>query len=222
LRLSGAVIADIFLGKITRWDDKQLKELNPGVALPAREITVVHRSDGSGTTSVFTHYLSQVSPDWSSRVGAGKSVDWPVGLGGKGNDGVAAAIKQAPAGLGYIDLAYARSNHLPCAAVQNRAGRFVAPTVAGTVAAAAAALPATRRDIRNPISDASGVNSYPVAGYTYLLVFRRSRNPRKAKQLVGFLQWAMSEGQKEGAELSYAPLPPSVVALNEQTISTLR
>ncbi|RYG70964.1 phosphate ABC transporter substrate-binding protein PstS, partial [bacterium] len=222
LKMTGETIANIFLGKITKWNDAAITASNPGVTLPATTITVAHRSDGSGTTNIFTNYLAAVSPEWKTKPGAGKSVEWPVGLGGKGNDGVASAIKQAPGGFGYVDLAYAKQNKLPYASIKNKAGQFVAPDVAGVTAAAEGALEAVKKDITAPIANADGAKAYPISGFTYIMVYKTNPNAGKGTAIKEFLKWAITDGQKEAAALDYAPLPAAVVELNEKTIDALK
>jgi phosphate transport system substrate-binding protein len=222
LNLSGDVIANIFLGKITKWNDAAIAKLNPGAKLPDLNITVAHRSDGSGTTNIFTNYLSLVSPAWKAGPGAGKSVEWPVGIGGKGSDGVASTVKQSPGGLGYVELAYAKQNKLPYASVQNAAGKFVAPSAESTTAAASGAVAAVQKDIRAPIANASGAGAYPIAGFTYILAYKKSKDPAKAATLKDFLSWAITDGQKDAAALDYASLPPAVVEIDKKTIESLQ
>jgi phosphate transport system substrate-binding protein len=221
LKLSGDVIADIFLGKITRWNDRRITALNRDVKLPDKVIAVAHRSDGSGTSYIFTHYLAAVSPEWKQRVGAGKSVQWPVGIGGKGNEGVAAVVKQTPGGFGYVELAYAIQNRLPYAQVKNRAGNFVLPTVASTTAAAAGAVAQMKKEIRTPILNSPNPRAYPIAGFTYLLLYKDMKDPARAKALARFLQWAMRDGQRMAAPLFYAPLPRPLLTVNLATVATL-
>ncbi len=222
LKMTGSAIADIFLGKIKKWNDPAIAGINPGVTLPPTSIVVAHRSDGSGTTNIFTNYLAAVSPAWKSQIGAGKSVDWPVGIGGKGNDGVASSVKRAPGGLGYVELAYAKQNKLPYASVKNLAGEFVSPDVAGVTAAAEGAMSAVQKDITAPIANAAGAKSYPISGFTYIMVYKTSPNPQKGEAVKAFLKWAMTEGQAAAAEQDYAPLPSAVVALNEKAIDALK
>ena len=217
LKLTGPVIANMFSGQITRWNDPQIAALNPGVALPAQGITIAHRSDGSGTTNIFTSYLSAVSPSWKGKIGAGKTVDWPVGLGGKGNDGVAAIVKQSNGAVGYVELAYAAQNRLPVASVRNKSGKFVLPTVASTTAAALGASKMTAKDPRAPIFNQGG-NAYPIAGYTFLMFYEAKANTANGKQLTRFLKWAMGPGQKYAAGLMYAPLPRPVVLSNNSRL----
>jgi phosphate transport system substrate-binding protein len=207
LRLSGTAIADIFLGKITKWNDTRIATLNPGQKLPDSDILVVHRSDGSGTTYVFTDYLSAVSEDWAKNVGKAKEVKWPVGLGAKGNEGVAGQVKQTPGSIGYTELAYARQNALAFAAVENAAGQFVEASIASiTAAAAGAKLPPTT-DYRVSIVNAAGKDVYPISSFTWLLVYRNQADAAKGKQLKDFMKWAYSEGEKSASALDYAPLP---------------
>jgi len=221
LKLSGDVIVDIFLGQITRWNDPRIAKLNAGVSLPSTAIAVAHRSDGSGTSYIFTHYLSAVSGEWKTKVGAGKSVNWPVGLGGKGNEGVAGIIKQTPGGFGYVELAYAIQNRLPFAEVRNAAGKFVVASVASTTAAAAGGAESLKSDIRTPIVNSPNAKAYPIAGFTYLLVYRDLKDATRGKALASFIKWSMSEGQKMAPDLYYAPLPKGVVALNQASLKSL-
>ena len=213
LTLDGAVITDLFLGKITKWNDPRIAGLNPGVSLPAQDVLVVHRSDGSGTTFVITDYLAAVSPDWARSPGRGKEVQWPVGLGAKGNEGVAGQVKQTPGSIGYVELAYAKQNNLQVARLRNAAGQVVEPTVASITAAAAGAadsLPAST-DYRMSIINAPGAESYPISTFTWALVYNSQQNAEKGKSLVEFLRYGLSdEGQRAAAALDYAPLPKSM------------
>jgi phosphate transport system substrate-binding protein len=219
LKLAPETLAGIFLGEITRWNDPRLVKDNPGAALPDAAITVVRRSDGSGTTYVFTDYLSKISPAWKEKVGTGKSVKWPVGLGGKGNEGVTGLVKATPNSIGYVELAYASQNKLAIAALRNRDGAFVKPSLEATTAAAAGVeLPA---DFRVSITDAKGKDAYPIASFTYLLVYRDQSDPRKGEALVRFLWWAIHDGQKVAASLDYAPLPPPVVERVAKALQTI-
>jgi phosphate transport system substrate-binding protein len=203
------VLADIFLGKITKWSDARIAAINPGVLLPSQDVVVAHRSDGSGTSYVFTDYLSKVSPDWKDKVGKGTSVNWPVGLGGKGNEGVAATVSQTPGAIGYVELAYANSNKLPVAHLRNKAGVFVRPTLAATTSALAGAMatmsPTT--DFRVSLTDPDGKEAYPIATMTYLLLHKTYGDGAKARELVEFVWWAETEGQARAEPLGYAPLP---------------
>jgi phosphate transport system substrate-binding protein len=218
LQFTGDVLADIFLGRITRWDDGRIKALNAGVSLPGQPIVVVHRSDGSGTTYIWVDYLSKVSAEWQQRVGRGTSVNWPVGLGGKGNEGVAGQVKNTPGALGYVELAYAITNKLPVASVKNAAGRFIEPSIETTTAAAAGAAADMPADFRVSLTNAPGENAYPIASFTWLLVYREQPNEAKGRALVKFLWWATHEGQRFPASLLYAPLPAPVVAKIEARI----
>ena len=207
LKLTGDVIADIFLGKITKWSDSRIKALNNGVALPNSDILVVHRSDGSGTTYIFSDYLAAVSPAWATAPGKGKELQWPVGVGGKGNEGVAGQVKQTPGAIGYVELAYAKQNGLPYASVKNASGQFVAPSIESVTAAAAGAagkLPANT-DFRLSIVNAPGAATYPISSFTYLLIDKTPANAVKQQQLLDFLKWALSDGEQSAAALDYAP-----------------
>ncbi len=209
LKLSGDLLADIFLGRITKWNDPRLASLNPGVSFPASDILVVHRSDGSGTTYVFADYLSAVSPAWASGPGRGKDIAWPVGLGGKGNEGVSGQVKQTPGSIGYVELAYAKQNNLQFASMRNAAGNFVIPTPESMTAAAAGvaeALPPDT-DYRLSIVNAAGADAYPITSFTWILVYRNQTDSVKTKKLTDFLRWALTEGEEQAAALDYAPLP---------------
>jgi phosphate transport system substrate-binding protein len=210
LKLTPDVIADIFLGKITQWNDSRLATLNPDVKLPSQEIVVAHRSDGSGTTFLFTSYLSQVSEEWKAQVGAGTSVEWPVGLGGKGNEGVAGVVREQPGGLGYIELAYAEQNKIPYAFVQNQAGKFIEPSLASITAASNAFGAEMPEDMGQLLVNAPGDDSYPIAGYTFLLIYQDMPDCAKARKLAEFVQWALTDGDQYATELLYAPLGTSV------------
>ena len=214
IKLSGSLIAEIFLGRVTKWNDPRLAALNPDAKLPAADILVVHRSDGSGTTYIFSDYLSAVSPAWKAGPGKGKDLQWPVGMGGKGNEGVAGQVKQTPNAIGYTELAYAKQNNLSTALVQNAAGQFVAPTAEAATAAAdsaAAKLP-PNTDYRVSIVNAAGATTYPITSFTWLLVYKNQPNPAKAKKLADAIHWALTDGEKDASALAYAPLPASLVA----------
>jgi len=211
LNFTPEVLAGIFLGEITRWDDPRLVRANPSVALPAADLVVVHRSDGSGTTAIFTNYLGKVSPTWKSRVGEGTSVNWPVGLGGKGNEGVAQLVDRTPNAIGYVELAYAVTSGMTLGAVRNRAGRFVAPSLESTRAAVAGAVDMVPDDFRVFITDPPGPGAYPIAGFTWILIRQEQRDARTGKALAEFLWWATHEGQRHAAPLLYAPLPARLV-----------
>ena len=211
LKLSGDVLAQIFAGKITKWNDPKITADNAGVSLPATNIAVVHRSDGSGTTFVFTDYLSQVSPEWKTAVGNGKSVKWPTGLGAKGNEGVAGAVKQTAGAIGYVELAYAMQNSLAMASLKNQAGQFVAPSVDATAAAAAGvAEKVAGGDFRVSLVNAPGAATYPIATWTYLLVKPHWDDCGKAESFVGLVSWALTQGGDAARQLNYAPLPDQV------------
>lgn len=224
LRLVPEVLAEIFLGRVTRWNDPRIAAANPGLALPRSDVLVVHRSDGSGTTYAFTDYLSKVSPEWGRRVGRGTSVNWPVGLGGKGNEGVAAMVAQTPGSVGYVELAYAVHNRLSYAAVQNRAGRFVLPSPQSVTAAAASAMTAMGpgTDFRVSITDPPGAESYPIASFTWLLLRRTYPDPERAGALVRFVWWAVTEGQAAASRLGYAPLPSALRPWIEARLKTVQ
>jgi len=214
LRLDGAAVADVFRGTITKWNDRRIAALNPGVNLPAADIIVVHRSDGSGTSYIFTDYLSKVSPEWQRSPGKGTSISWPVGLGGKGNEGVTQQVKQTEGALGYVELIYAVSNQLPYAIVKNRAGNFVEPTLETVTAAAAGTTLPDTTDFRVSITDAPGANAYPISSYTWLLVPKTARDPAKHQAIRDFIGWAMQpEAQRMAADLHYAPLPVPVIEM---------
>jgi phosphate transport system substrate-binding protein len=208
VKLDGETIAGIFLGSIKKWNDPKLTALNPGAALPDQEIVVVHRSDCSGTTYIWTDYLSKISPEWKQKVGTNTSVNWPTGLGGKGNEGVAGQVKQTPGALGYVELIYAIQNKMPYADIKNSAGEFVKPTLESVTAAMATAQ--VPDDFRFSMTNAKGKDSYPVAGATWLLVYEQQKDAAKGKKLVEFLKWAMKDGEQMAKDLEYAPLPTSL------------
>jgi len=224
LRLTGDVVADIFLGQVTKWNDPKLAALNAGVKLPSMDILVVHRADASGTNYIFTDYLSAVSPAFASGPGKGKEVKWPLGLGAKGNDGVTGQVKQTPGALGYVELAYAKQNKLPYALLKNAAGQFVAPTIESVTAAAAGAakaLPPTT-DFRVSIVNAPGREAYPISSFTWLLVYANQADATKGKKLVEFMRWAFHEGERSAGSLDYAPLPANMVALIDKRLTTIK
>ncbi len=223
LKLTPAVIADIFMGRVKKWNDTRIASLNTGVSLPSQDILVVHRSDGSGTTYIFTDYLSTAVPAWKASVGKGKEIKWPVGLGAKGNEGVAGQIKQTPGSIGYVELAYAKQNNLPIAAIRNKAGNFIAasvPAVTAAAAGAAAALPANT-DYRISIVDAPGADSYPISSFTWILVYQHQRDAVKGKKLVDFLNWALTDGEKGAVTLDYAPLPTEMATTVKARLATI-
>ena len=220
LKLTPEVITDIYRGKITNWNDPKIKAENPDVKLPAENISVVYRTDGSGTTAVFTDYLAAVSPDWKKDVGAGKSVKWPVGLGAKGNEGVSGQIKTTPMTIGYMERAYASQNKLPMAEIKNQSGKFVAPTIEAVSAAAEGVeMP---DQLYTSIVNSSAEAAYPISAYTYLLVYADTKDPVKGEELAKFLWWGLHDGQKFANSLDYAPLPPKVVTKVEARLKELR
>jgi phosphate transport system substrate-binding protein len=224
LKLSGELVADIFLGKVTKWNDSRIAALNKGVTLPNRDLVVVHRSDGSGTSYIFTDYLSAVSPTWKTSPGKGKDVSWPTGLGAKGNDGVTGQVKQTPGAIGYVELAYARQNKLPTAAIRNSAGQFVAPSIEAVTAAAAGVaqkLPPST-DYRVSIVNAPGAQAYPISSFTWILLYKTQPNAEKGKKLLDFLHWALHDGEQTAPSLDYAPLPAAFVSRLESTLATIK
>jgi phosphate transport system substrate-binding protein len=221
LKLTPEAIAGIFLGDVKKWNDPKIASANAGVKLPDSEIQVVHRSDGSGTTFVFTDYLSKVSPEWKSKVGANASVSWPVGLGGKGSDGVTGLVKQTPGSIGYVELFFAIENKLGYADVKNSAGAFVTPTLAG-VTAAAAASKEMPDDFRVSITNAPGKTSYPISTFTWMLIPSEIKDGAKKKAISDFLAWMLDKGQKEAPALSFASLPASVVAKEKKQIALIK
>ena len=223
LRFTPDILADIFLGKITKWSDARLAAVNPGVKLPAEDIVIVHRSDGSGTTFIWTDYLSKVSTEWDQKVGRGTSVNWPVGLGGKGNEGVTATVKQTPGALGYVELGYAMANQLPAGMVRNKAGKFITPSLESITAAAAGAMkemgPST--DFRVSITNPEGDAAYPVSSFTWFLLHQQYEDATKAATLVKFVWWAETDGQSRAAPLGYAPLPKPLRPWIEARLKTI-
>lgn len=220
INLDGETIAQLFSGKILKWNDPKLAALNPGVALPDTSIVPVYRSDSSGTTSVFTEYLAKVSPDWKTKVGQGKSVKWPAGLGGKGNEGVTGQVKNTPGSVAYVELTYAISEKLPTAAIRNKAGVFVAADLKSVSAAAAGAVKTMPEDFRVSITDADGKDVYPISAFTYVLIYKDMPGA-KGQEFVKFLGWAMDKGQGQAQALQYAPLPAPVVAKVREKIKTI-
>ncbi len=216
IHLTGPVIADIFLGKITKWNDSRITSLNPGTKFPGIGIFTAHRSDGSGTTNIMTTYLSEVSPEWKDQVGAGKSVHWPHGLGGKGNQGVAQLIKQNEGGIGYIELNYAVTNGIPYAAVRNMKGRFINPSVeTTTIAASGVSMPP---DFRKVITNTTSAGGYPITGFTFLLVYRNGTKPA----VKSFLEWMLTTGQKDAPAMQYAPLPENIQRRALAAVASIR
>ena len=222
LKFSGATLAGIYLGNIKKWNDGAIAKENPGVKLPNQDITVVHRSDGSGTSFVFTDYLSKVSPEWKSKVGSNTSVSWPVGLGGKGNDGVAGLVRQTPNSIGYVELIYAVQNKMEYGSVKNAAGNFVKAdfnTVTDAAAGAAKDMPA---DFRVSITNAPGKNAYPISSFTWLLIPEKIDNAAKRMAITEFLKWMMTTGQADTQAMSYSPLPKPVVAKEMKQIALIK
>ncbi len=222
LNFSGDVIADIYLGKITKWNDPRIAKDNPGVNLPANPILPVYRSDGSGTTYIFTDYLSKICPVWASKVGKNTSFKWPTGIGQKGNEGVAGMVRQSPNSFGYVELIYAVQNKMSYGSVKNAAGKFVRASTDGVTAAAAASAKAMPADFRVSITNAPGATSYPISSFTWLLIPTHSTDPAKGKALVGFLGWMLDHGQSEAATLTYAPLPKPVQDMVRKTITQIK
>src|SRR5437762_3006236 len=221
LRFSPDVIADIFLGKITKWNDARIKADNPDANLPSTDLTVVHRAESSGTSFVFTDYLAKVSAEWKEKVGADKSPKWPVGQGGKGNEGVTGQLKQQPNTIGYVELAYAVQNKLPVALVKNASGNFVEPSIDAVTAAAAASAPNTPDDLRVSITNANGSNVYPISSYTYILVYKEQPEALKGKGVIDFVWWGIHDGEKFAKDLQYAPLPDEIVKRAEAKINSI-
>jgi phosphate transport system substrate-binding protein len=220
LKLSRQVYTDIFLGKVRAWNDPSITRINPGVRLPSTGINVVHRSDGSGTTAVFTKHLSAISSQWRSRIGEGKTVQWPVGVGAKGNEGVTGQIQQAQGSIGYIEYGYAKNNNLTTALLQNKAGNFVPPTISNAASALASVrLPG---NLRAFVADPPGANSYPIVTYTWILAPKNTGNPAKAKALRDVLNWGLTQGQQGAWKLGYVPLPANVVSRVRSAINTIR
>jgi phosphate transport system substrate-binding protein len=223
LKFDGNLLVDIFMGRVTKWNDAKIAALNPGVKLPDIDLIVVHRSDGSGTTYVFTDYLNKFSREWKDKVGYATSVNWPTGLGGKGNEGVTQQVKQTEGALGYVELIYAISNNLPYAQVKNASGNFIAPSLETVTSAAAGAKLEKNTDFRVSITNAPGAQAYPIASFTWLLVKKDNKDAAKGKLIRDFLAWMISpEAQKMASELHYAPLPSPVVSLVEARLPTLR
>lgn len=220
LKLTPDTLAAIYMGEITKWNDAKITSANPGVNIPDMPIVVARRSDGSGTTFIFVDYLCSVSGEWKLKVGKGTSVNWPVGLGGKGNEGVAGIIKQTPGALGYVELSYAIKNNLAYAFIQNKSGSFIEPSIASTSKAAEGVqIPS---DFRVSLVNGSNPEAYPIAGFTWLLVYKQQQDAAKGKALVDFLKWAMHDGQKYTADLLYAPLPADVVAMVDKKIQEIK
>ncbi len=222
LNFSGEVIADIYLGKISNWNDARIAKDNPGVNLPNHAILPVYRSEGSGTSFIFTDFLSKVNPDFKSKVGAGAAVTWPTGIGQKGNEGVAGMVRQSPYAFGYVELIYAVQNKMSYGLVKNAAGKFVKASTEGVTAAAAVASKAMPADYRISITNAAGPDSYPISSFTWILIPTQSRDAAKGKALVGFINWMLDHGQTEAASLAYAPLPKQVQDMVRKSVATIK
>jgi phosphate transport system substrate-binding protein len=222
LKFTGPLLADIFLGKIKKWNDPALVKLNPSARLPATDITVVHRSDGSGTTYIWVDYLAKVSPEWKKRVGVATSVNWPTGVGGKGNEGVSGLVQQVPGSIGYVELIYALQNKIAYGSVQNLAGEFVRASTQSVTAAAAGAAAKMPADFRVSITNAEGKGAYPISSFTWLLLYENPKDKAQSKAMVDFMKWALADGQKYATELGYAPLPPEVVKMELAALAKVR
>jgi phosphate transport system substrate-binding protein len=222
LKFAGPLLADIFMGKVSKWNDAAIAKLNPGVSLPGSDITVVHRSDGSGTTYIFADYLGKVSPDWKKAVGIATSVNWPTGVGGKGNEGVAGLVKQTPGAIGYVELIYALQNKIDFGTVQNMAGEFVRASLDSVTKAAAATKGKMPPDFRVSITNAPGAGVYPISSFTWLLFYESPKDKRAARVMTDFMRWALHDGQKYCADLGYAPLPEEVVAMEMEALKKIR
>ncbi len=222
LKFSGTTLADIFLGKITKWNDNAIAAENPGTSLPGTDIVVVHRSDGSGTTYIFCDFLAKVSPEWKSKVGVATSVNWPGGVGGKGNEGVSGLVTQTPGSIGYVELIYALQNKISYGSVKNYDGAFLKASLESVTAAAAAAEGKMPPDFRVSITNAPGKNAYPISSFTWLLLYQNPKDKAKSQAMVDFVKWALTDGQKYCAELGYAPLPASVVKMEMAALGTIK
>jgi len=222
LKFTGPVLAGIYLGKITKWNDPAITKLNPGVTLPGTDIAVVHRSDASGTTFIFTDYLSKVSPEWKSKVGVNTSVNWPTGVGGKGSEGVTGVVTQSPGSISYVELVYALQNKISYGSVQNAAGEFLKGSVQSVTAAAAAAAPTMPADFRVSITNAPGKGAYPISSFTWLLLYENPKNKAQAKAMNDFVKWAITDGQKYATDLGYATLPANVVKLEMAQLAKIK
>jgi phosphate transport system substrate-binding protein len=222
LKFNGKLLADIFLGTVNKWNDPAIAALNPGIKLPATDITVAHRSDGSGTTYIFVDFLAKVSPEWKSKAGVATAVNWPTGVGGKGNEGVAGLVKQSPGSIGYVELIYATQNKIAYGSVQNMDGEFVNATLESVTAAAGAAVKAMPKDFRVSITNAPGKGVYPISSFTWLLLYESPSDRQRSKIMVDFMKWALTDGQKFAGELGYAPLPSEIVALEMEALKKIK
>jgi phosphate transport system substrate-binding protein len=222
LKFTGTLLADIYLGKVTKWNDPAIAKVNPGVALPSTDITVVHRADGSGTTYIWVDYLSKMSPEFKTKVGVNTSVNWPTGVGARGNEGVSGQVTQTPGSIGYVELIYALQNKISYGSVQNAAGEFVKASVASVTAAAAGAVAQMPKDFRVSITNAPGRGVYPISSFTWLLLNENAKDKVQAKTMVDFLRWALTDGQKFCADLGYAPLPSNVVKMEIAALAAIK
>jgi phosphate transport system substrate-binding protein len=222
LKFSGPLLADIFLGKVTKWNDPAIEKLNSGVKLPATDITVVHRSDGSGTSYIWNDYLAKVSPEWKKKVGVATSVQWPAGIGGKGNEGVSGLVTQTPGSIGYVELIYALQNKIAYGSVQNMAGEFIKADVKSVSAAAAEAASKMPADFRVSITNPPGKGVYPISSFTWILLYENPKDKKQSQMMVDFMKWALSEGQKFAPALGYAPLPEAVVKLELEALKRIK
>ena len=222
LKFTGALLADIFLGKVTKWNDPAVTKVNPGVNLPGTDITVAHRSDGSGTTYIFMDFLAKLSPEWKQKVGVATAVNWPAGVGGKGNEGVSGLVSQTPGSIGYVELIYALQNKVSYGSVQNMAGEFVTASVEAVSLAAAEAAKSMPADFRVSITNAPGKGVYPISSFTWLLLYENPKDKAQAKAMVDFVKWALSDGQKFAPDLGYAPLPEAVIKLEMAALSKIK
>jgi len=222
LKFTGLLLADIFLGKVTKWNDPAITKVNPGVNLPGTDITVAHRSDGSGTTYIFMDYLAKVAPEWKQKVGVATAVNWPAGVGGKGNEGVSGLVSQTPGSIGYVELIYALQNKVSYGSVQNMAGEFVTASVEAVSLAAAEAAKSMPADFRVSITNAPGKGVYPISSFTWLLLYENPKDKAQAKAMVDFVKWALSDGQKFAPDLGYAPLPEAVIKLEMAALSKIK
>ena len=222
LKFSGQLLADIYLGTVKKWNDPAIAKLNAGIKLPASDITVVHRSDGSGTTYIWVDYLSKISPAFKEKVGINTSVNWPTGVGGKGNEGVAGLVTQSPNSIGYVELIYALQNKTPYGSVQNAAGEFVKASDQSVTAAAASVAASMPADFRVSITNAPGAGAYPISSFTWLLLYEDPKDKAQARVMVDFMKWALTDGQKLATELGYAPLPAEVVTRETEALGKIR
>jgi phosphate transport system substrate-binding protein len=222
LKFSGPLLADIFLGKITKWNDPAIAKLNAGVTLPATDITVAHRADGSGTTYIWVDYLAKVSPEWKTKVGVSNSVNWPTGVGGRGNEGVSGLVKQTPGAIGYVELIYALQNKIAYGSVLNASGESIKASVEAVTLAAAEAVKAMPADFRVSITNAPGKGVYPISSFTWILLYENAKDKAQAKTMVDFMKWALTDGQKYCADLGYAPLPEAVVKLEMAALAKIK